>query len=196
MRLEHVISFGDAIFAFSITFMAISIQIPNLPENLTQTQLLDRLMGLSTHFEIYALSLFIIGIYWIAYHQILGHIARSHGTMIWLNLGFLFSITLISFAVDLQVDYGFYPLVFSIYALVLILAGSLLAIIWMHAKKYELIDSTLTPTAIQNITMQTILTPVVFAISIVVSLVNVQIAYYFWLIIIPAKIIINKKYLY
>jgi uncharacterized membrane protein len=31
IRLEHVISFADAIFAFSITFMAISIQIPNLP---------------------------------------------------------------------------------------------------------------------------------------------------------------------
>ena len=30
IRLEHVISFADAIFAFLITFMAISIQIPDL----------------------------------------------------------------------------------------------------------------------------------------------------------------------
>jgi uncharacterized membrane protein len=176
--------------------MAISIQIPNLPENLTQTQLFDRLMELRTHFEIYAISFFIIGIYWIAYHQILGHITRSHGTMIWLNLFFLFFITLISFAVDLQVDYGFYPIVFSIYALVLIFAGSMLAIIWLHAKKNELIDTTLTATAIQNITLQTILTPIVFAVSILISIINVQTAYYFWLTIIPAKIIINKKYLY
>lgn len=41
IRLEHVISFSDAIFAFSITFMAISIQIPNLPENLTQVQVIQ-----------------------------------------------------------------------------------------------------------------------------------------------------------
>ncbi|MGH9976521.1 MAG: TMEM175 family protein [Nitrososphaeraceae archaeon] len=94
IRIEHVISFGDAIFAFSITFMAISIQIPNLPENLTQTQLLERLMELRSHFEIYALSFFIVGIYWIAYHQILEHLARTHGTMIWLNLCFLFFIYL------------------------------------------------------------------------------------------------------
>ena len=40
IRLEHVIPFSDAIFAFSITFMAISIQIPNMPENLTQTQVI------------------------------------------------------------------------------------------------------------------------------------------------------------
>jgi uncharacterized membrane protein len=106
--------------------MAISIQIPNLSDDLTQTQLFDRLMELRTHFETYAISFFIIGIYWIAYHQVLGHLTRSHGTMIWLNLCFLFFITLISFAVDLQVDYGFYPIVFSIYALVLIFAGSML----------------------------------------------------------------------
>ena len=39
IRLEHVISFSDAIFAFSITFMAISIQLPNLSvNNLTEQQ--------------------------------------------------------------------------------------------------------------------------------------------------------------
>src|SRR4029453_11291048 len=97
---------------------------------------------------------------------------------------FLFFITLISFAVDLQVDYGYFPMVFSIYALVLIFAGSLLAIIWLHAKKNELIEATLSPSAIQNVTLQSILTPTVFSISILISLINVQIAYYFWLVII------------
>jgi uncharacterized membrane protein len=153
-------------------------------------------MGLRTHIEIYALSFFIIGIYWIAYHQIPGHIARTHGTMIWLNLCFLFFITLISFAVDLQVDYGFFPIVFSICALVLIFAGSLLAIIWFHAKKDQLIDSSLFKSAIQNVSLQAVLAPAVFSISILISLANVQIAYYFWFIMIPTKIIINRNYLY
>lgn len=52
IRLEHVISFADAIFAFSITFMAISIQIPNLAQNLTQTQVINRLVELVPEFEI------------------------------------------------------------------------------------------------------------------------------------------------
>jgi uncharacterized membrane protein len=45
IRLEHVISFSDAIFAFSVTFMAISIQLPDLPQNLIQTQVIQRLAG-------------------------------------------------------------------------------------------------------------------------------------------------------
>ena len=104
IRLEHVISFADAIFAFSITFMAISIQIPNLPDNnITETELIAKLLELRPQFETYVISFFIIGIYWVAYHQVFNHITGSHTIMIWLNLLFLFFITLISFATGLQI---------------------------------------------------------------------------------------------
>jgi uncharacterized membrane protein len=67
IRLEHVISFSDAIFAFSITFMAISIQIPNLAaNNMTEQQFITKLIQLRPQFEIYAVSFMIVGIYWIS----------------------------------------------------------------------------------------------------------------------------------
>jgi len=70
IRLEHVTSFSDAIFDFSITFMAISIQIPNLPlNNMTEQQFLTKLLQLLPQFEIYALSFMIVGIHWISYRS-------------------------------------------------------------------------------------------------------------------------------
>jgi TMEM175 potassium channel family protein len=79
IRLEHVISFSDAIFAFSITFMAISIQLPDVPTNLSQSQVLQILSNeLGLQFKIYAISYFVIGAYWISYHQIFNHVAGSH----------------------------------------------------------------------------------------------------------------------
>jgi uncharacterized membrane protein len=194
IRLEHVISFADAIFAFSITFMAISIEIPDLPENLTQAQVINRLLELSAQFEIYVISFFVIGIYWISYHQVFNRIEGSHPIMAWLTLVFLFFITLISFATDLQVDYGFYQVIFILYAFVLTLAGSLLTLIWLHATKNKLIDKSMSKTEIQNISLQSILPPSIFAISILVSFINLQIANYFWMVIIPVKIITRKKY--
>ena len=194
IRLEHVIAFADAIFAFSITFMAISIQIPDLPENLTQAQVINRLLELRPQFEIYVISFFVIGIYWISYHQVFNRIEGSHPIMAWLTLVFLFFITLISFATDLQVDYGFYQVVFILYALVLTLAGSLLTLIWLHATKNKLIDKSMSKTEIQSISLQSILPPSVFAISILVSFINLQIANYFWMVIILVKIITRKKY--
>jgi uncharacterized membrane protein len=196
IRLEHVVSFGDAIFAFSITFMAVLIEIPNLPANLSQIEVIQSLVeDLGPRFAIYVISFFVIGLYWISYHQIFNHIEGSHGVIVWLNLVFLFFITIIPFVVNLQVDYGFYQVIFILYALVLTLGGLTLTLIWLHAMKNRLIDNTVGYTEIQNVLLESILLPSVFVISILISIVDLQIAYYFWMVIIPAKIIIRKRYL-
>jgi uncharacterized membrane protein len=195
IRLEHVVSFGDAIFAFSITFMTVLIEIPNLPANLSQIEVIQSLVeDLGPRFAIYVISFFVIGLYWISYHQIFNHIEGSHGVIVWLNLVFLFFITIIPFVVNLQVDYGFYQVIFILYALVLTLGGLTLTLIWLHAMKNRLIDNTVGYTEIQNVLLESILLPSVFVISILISIVDLQIAYYFWMVIIPAKIIIRKRY--
>jgi uncharacterized membrane protein len=193
LRLDHVISFADAIFAFSITFMAISIDIPNLTQNLTQTQVIDKLLQSVPEFEIYILSFFVIALYWISYHQIFNNIVGSHVTTTWLTLVFLFFITLIPLATNVEVGFG-YQIVFALYALVLAVAGALLTITWLHATKNKLIDQNLTQREIQSISVEAILPAVVFSLSILVSFINLQAAYYFWILIIPAKIILRKKY--
>jgi uncharacterized membrane protein len=64
IKVEHVISFSDAIFAFAITLMALSIDIPDLPSNLTQSEVLDKLYGLFPQFESYIISFAVIVIFW------------------------------------------------------------------------------------------------------------------------------------
>ena len=193
IRLEHVTSFADAIFAFSITFMAITINIPNLAQNLTQAQVIDKLSESLPEFEIYVISFFMIGIYWIAYHQIFNHIVGSHQITTWLTLVFLFFITLIPLATNMQIGYGSYQIVFVLYALVLTIAGALSTIIWLHATKNKLINQNMTRTEIHYVLLESTLSPAVFLLSILVSFIDLQIAYYFWLVIIPAKIVLRNK---
>lgn len=99
------------------------------------------------------------------YRNLLGFISSgfqpyyrvSHTIMIWLNLLFLFFITLISFATGLQINYGLYHIIFIINALILIITGSLLASIWLHAKKNNLIDKSLSLIQTRNIFLQSLL---------------------------------------
>lgn len=193
IRLEHVTSFADAIFAFSITFMAITINIPNLAQNLTQAQVIDKLSESLPEFEIYVISFFMIGIYWIAYHQIFNHIVGSHQITTWLTLVFLFFITLIPLATNMQIGYGSYQIVFVLYALVLTIAGALSTIIWLHATNNKLINQNMTQIEIHCVLLESTLSPAVFLLSILVSFIDLQIAYYFWLVIIPAKIVLRNK---
>ena len=174
--------------------MAISLHIPELAQNLTQAQVIDKLLESIPEFEIYVISFFVVGLYWISYHQIFNHIAGSHSTITWLTLVFLFSITLIPLTTNLQIGYGHYQIVFALYALVLTIAGALLTITWLHATKNKLIDEHLTHIEIHRISIESILSPVVFLLSIFISFIDLRIAYYFWIILIPAKVILRKKY--
>ena len=193
LRLDHIISFADAIFAFSITFMAISITIPNLAQNLTQTQVIDKLLESIPEFEIYVISFFMIGVYWIGYHQMFNQIVNSDTTVTWLTLVFLFFITLITLATNVEIGFG-YQIVFVLYALVLAIAGALLTITWLHAVKNKLIDKDLTQREIHSISLGGMVPMVIYILSILVSFIDLQAAYYFWIAIIPAKVIVGKKY--
>ena len=174
--------------------MAISIHIPELPRNLTEAQVIDELLKSTPEFEIYVISFFVIGIYWIAYHQLFNHIEGSSSTLTWLTLIFLFFITLIPFATHLQVGYGQYQIIFILFALVLSIGGFLETIVWANAKKNKLIDESLTQDEIHYMLLGTILSPAIFLLSILVSFIDIQYAYYFWILIIPADIIVRKRY--
>jgi uncharacterized membrane protein len=136
------------------------------------------------------------GIYWIAYNQIFNHIVGSHYITTWLTLVFLFFITLIPLATNLQIGFGHYQIVFILYALVLTMAGALLTITWLHAIKNKLIDKNLSRNEIHLISLESILSPVVFLLSILVSFIDLRTAYYFWIVLIPGKAILRKKYYY
>ena len=195
IKLEHVISFSDAIFAFAITLMALSIDIPDLPSNLTQSELLDKLYALFPQFESYIISFAVIAIFWVSYHQVFNHIKGSHIIMVYLNLLFLLLITLLSLSTSLVINYGGYHIPYIIYSLMVILTSSLLAMIWWHATKDKLlIDKNLHQFYIKGVMINLISIPLVFTVSIIISFINLDIAEYFWLVIAPLNIAIKQKY--
>ena len=195
IKLEHVISFSDAVFAFAITLMALSIDIPDLPTHLTQSELLDKLYGLYPQFESYIISFAVIAIFWVSYHQVFNHIKGSHITMVYLNLLFLLLITLLSLSTSLVINYGTYQIPYVIYCFIVIMTSSLLAMIWWHATKNKsLIDKNLHPFFIKGILVNLMSIPIVFTISIIISFINLDIAQYFWLVIAPLNIAIKQRY--
>jgi uncharacterized membrane protein len=104
VKLEHVVSFSDAIFAFSITIVLLSIQVPQLPISATESDLVKVLWRLLPSFESYAISFAVIGIYWVLYHKVFNRITGSHPLIIGFNLVFLFFITLISLFTVLNIN--------------------------------------------------------------------------------------------
>jgi uncharacterized membrane protein len=195
VKPEHVVSFGDAIFAFAITFMTLSIDIPDLPTNLTESQLLSRLYDLYPQVESYIISFAVISIFWISYHQVFNYIKESHISMVYLNLLFILFITSLSVTTSLVINYGSYQIPYVMYCVVVIMTSSLLALIWWYAtKNYRFVDKDIHPLFIRGLMVNLLLVPFVFAISILVSFFNLDIAQYLWLVIVPLNIVVRRKY--
>ena len=195
VKPEHVVSFGDAIFAFAITIMTLSIDIPDLPPNLTESQLLSRLYDMYPQVESYIISFAVIAMFWISYHQVFNFIRESHISMVYLNLLFLLLITFLSITTSLVINYGSYQIPYVIYSVLVIMTSSLLALIWWHATKdYRLVDKNIHPLFVRGVMANLLLIPFVFAISILVSFFDLDIAQYLWLIIAPLNIAVKRKY--
>ena len=197
VKPEHVVSFGDAIFAFAITLMTLSIDIPDLPEDLTEPQLLSRLYEMYPQVESYLISFAVIAIFWVSYHQVFNFIKESHISMVYLNLLFLLFITFLSVTTSLVINYSSYQIPYVIYSIIVIMTSSLLALIWWHATKdHRLVDKNIHPLFVRGVMVNLLSIPFIFAISIFVSFFDLNIAQYLWLIIAPLNIVIRRKYRY
>jgi uncharacterized membrane protein len=195
VKPEHVVSFGDAIFAFAITLMTLSIDIPDLPQDLTESELLSRLYDMYPQVESYIISFAVISIFWVSYHQVFNYIKESHISMVYLNLLFLLFITFLSVTTSLVINYGAYQIPYVLYCILVIMTSSLLALIWWFGTRdNRLVDKDIHPLFVRGVMVNLLLIPLVFAISILVSFFDLNIAQYLWLIIAPLNIAVKRKY--
>ena len=97
-RLE---AFSDGVIAIIITLMILEIKIPELNQSITSDTIKAALFNVLPHLTSYLLSFVLIGIYWINHHQLLHLVKAVDNSLLWLNLHFLFWLSLIPFPTSL-----------------------------------------------------------------------------------------------
>ena len=137
-QVERLIFFSDAVFAIAITLLIIEIKVPELHgESATEGAFWHAFAALVPKFLGFVLSFFIIGLYWFIHHRLFGYVTNYSGKLIWLNLGFLFSIVLMPFTTALYTDYStpeYIHLVgpYAVYVFNICLTGFLNFALWRH----------------------------------------------------------------
>lgn len=149
---------------------------------------------MSSQVESYVLSFFIIAMFWVSYHQVFNHIKDSYLSMVYLNLLFLLLITLLSISTSLVITFDSYNISYLIYYGVVVAASTLLVIIWWYATRINAVSENLHLLFKKGLLIQLLVLPLVFLVSIVVSFISINVAQYFWLIIIPLSIYIRHKF--
>jgi uncharacterized membrane protein len=195
IKIDYVISFSDALFAFAITLMvALAFDIPNFPSNITESDLTAKLgESLLPNIIHYIISFIVVGTYWVAYHRTVEYIKSVNLTLIWINLIFLFFISLVAYFTGLLTLYDNYRIVVIYFASILSAAGFTLCVLWWYAThNRQLVDKDMDSHIIRYYQMRSLAAPLIFLISIGISFISVEGANYFWLIMFPVYGIIDR----
>lgn len=174
-QLERFIFFSDGVFAICITLLVIEIKIPELAEH-TDRALLHYLSATSLKFFGFLLSFCIIGHYWIVHHRIFGYVKRATNWLLWLNLSFLLTVVLLPFSSGLFGEYGSninMDVPYFIYVLNMCLTGIVNCWLWIYVSnpKRDLLTHKIPRGRINLGIIKSLVIPVVFILSLLVSLV-------------------------
>lgn len=108
-RLE---TFTDGVFAIVITLLVLDL---HLPVGTTTSNLGGNLIHILPSLATYALSVIIVGLYWVSHHLAAQQFKTIDTRVMWLNIIFILFIGLVPFTTSLLSGYMFSPWAIIIY---------------------------------------------------------------------------------
>ena len=99
IELERLVFFSDAVFAIAITLLVLELRMPERIAGDADRQLIDGLVSLIPRFLSYAISFWLIGLYWWVHHRTFRHIRRWDEGLLWHNLHFLFWVAVVALVI-------------------------------------------------------------------------------------------------
>jgi uncharacterized membrane protein len=123
--LDRLTALNDGVFAVAMTLLVLDLRVPigAAGSAYSDRGLGGALVHLRPSFAAYLLSFTMLGTFWLAQHTLLGILGRCDRTLTWINLGFLFVVTLLPFSAALLAHYVHLRLAVGVYWLNILLLG-------------------------------------------------------------------------
>lgn len=173
-QLERFIFFTDGVCAICITLLIIEIRVPDLAAP-TDALLWESLSHMSLRFLGFVISFGIVGHYWSVHHRIFGYVIKYNTGLLWLNLAFLFTVVLLPFSSGFLGEYSSYEnlkLPYAIYTFNMCLTGFMNCWLWLYVSnpKRKMLSRVISPARIRLGLYRSLVIPVIFIISFLISL--------------------------
>ncbi|TMD60506.1 MAG: DUF1211 domain-containing protein [Chloroflexi bacterium] len=193
--LERLVFFSDAVFAIAITLLVIDLRLPDLGDHVSNQQLSAALGALVPRIFAYALSFWVIGLYWLAHWRRYQYIERVDETLIALNLLLLGLVAFMPFPTALIGEFGDRPGIVVLYAGILSAAGAVGPVTWLYALRRGLVARDL-PEAYARLTViRAFSVPAIMLGSLLLlPVVSPQWVESSWFLIVPVQFIVARRY--
>ncbi len=131
--VERLAALSDGIFAIAMTLLVLDLHTPAADAIHSEHDLLRALLALAPRLVVYMMTFLTLGIFWVGQQTQLNYIERSHRSHTWMNLVFLFGVTLTPFSTMLLAEFIHYRTALVLYWLNILLLGVALYFTWQCA---------------------------------------------------------------
>jgi uncharacterized membrane protein len=182
-------TFSDGVMAIIITIMVLAIQLPDFKGDNTKYELSKYLVDSVPYFVSYAFSFMMIGIFWTNHHHLFHLLRRTDELLIWLNLIFLFFISLIPLVTTIVSANPFLADSVAFYGAIMLMTTLFMALMRTYTLKKHLaheakVRSTGHPveTLMKKAKRKNFLGAASYLLSVPAAFVNVYISYALFLV--------------
>ncbi len=137
--LERLAALSDGVFAVAMTLLVLDLHAPAAEVVHGELDLWQALAQLGPRLLVYLMSFLTLGIFWIGQQTQLNHVARGDVHLAWINLGFLFGVSLMPFSTALMAGFLLYRVALIVYWLNVLFVGAMLFASWRYASRAQLI---------------------------------------------------------
>ena len=170
MSTNRIETLVDGIFAISMTLLVLSIGVPTLSSNVSETVFQQQIINLAPKIAVYALSFWILSNFWRVNHQQFYFIKRINRIIITINVFWLLFVALLPFSTSLIGNYGRYITSNVIFNTNMFLIGIFYSLNWYYATKKGFVDEKLDMKFIEYLKRSNLIMPVLSLLAIFLSL--------------------------
>jgi uncharacterized membrane protein len=139
--VERLAALSDGIFAVAMTLLVLDLRVPAEEAIHSGRDLQHALVGISPQVVMYLMSFMTLGIFWVGQQTQLNFLERSHRTLAWIHMVFLFAVTLTPFSTRLLAEFIVYKTALIAYWLNILLLGGSLYFSWNCAQDLGLVKA-------------------------------------------------------
>jgi uncharacterized membrane protein len=188
LGLGRIVFFSDAVMAIAITLLVLDIRLPENAGNLG-----PQLLAMLPKYLGWAVSFWVIALYWVAHHRCYRYIQRYDRRLMYLNFLFLMFIAFMPFPTTLLFSNGLQAASVIFYAGTAAGMGFSLAGLWIYAYRRGFLSPETSPPLNKSIRLYLLLPPLVFVVSAVIALISVDAAVLAWLLLVPVYVIRRRS---
>ncbi len=192
LGLERIVFFTDAVIAIAITLLVLDIRLPDVAGD-PAVDLGRRLLDLWPKYLGWAVSFWVIALYWVAHHRCYRYIQRYDRRLMYLNFLFLMFIAFMPFPTTLLFTNGVYSASVILYAITAAGMGLSLGGLWLYAVRHRFVAPDTSVNLIKDVRLNLLLPPFIFVATAVVALFAPGIAAFFWLLLLPIYVLRRRS---